>query len=174
MTILEIARHSTAQESVHNCLPLGHTEPRNNVGISCTPKEIRNHINRRSAAMDPLALGILVDGQVKIYLSPQRLDQPLGQPNHSCWDHFYTFDGYLLGSTSYSVYVRDTIYGLILNSINVPTVATINAAISGDQNLQQLGTYNNGDTGTKVIRVQWTIVIPFAYVNAFLANDINP
>ena len=36
----------------------------NNVGNSLTPEEIRNRINKCSAAMDPLALGILMDGRV--------------------------------------------------------------------------------------------------------------
>ena len=101
--------------------------------------------------MDPLALGIFADGRVQVYLCLQRLDQPLGQPNHNHWNHFYAFDGDLLGSTGYSVHVRDTIYRLIPNSINVPTVATITAAIGGDPNLQQLGPYNDGDAGTEVI-----------------------
>ena len=80
----------------------------------------------------------------------------------------------MLGTTSYSVHVRDTIYGLIPKSINVPTIATANAAIGGDPNLQQLGPYNDGDAGTEVIRVCRTIVIPLAYVNTFLANNITP
>ena len=56
----------------------------------------------------------------------------------------------------------------------MPTVATINAAIGSDPNLQQLGPYNDGDAGTEVIQVRRTIVIPFAYVNPFLANDVTP
>ena len=146
----------------------------NNVGNSLTPEEIRNRINGRSTALDPLALGILVDGRIRAYLCPQRLDQPLGQPNHDGWNLFDAFDGDLLGSTSYSVHVRDTIYSLIPNSINVPTIATINAAIGGDPNLQQLSPYYDGDAGTEVIYVRWTIVIPFAYVNPFLDNDVTP
>ena len=58
--------------------------------------------------------------------------------------------------------------------MNVPTVVTTNAAISGDPNLQQLGPYNDGNAGTEVIRVRCTIVIPFAYVNTFLANEVTP
>ena len=54
-------------------------------------------------------------------------------------------------------------------------MATVNVAIGSNPNLQQLGPYNDGDAGTEVIRVQRTIVIPFAYVNAFLlANEITP
>ena len=75
---------------------------------------------------------------------------------------------------SYIVHVQDTIYGLIPNSVNVPTVATVNAAIGSDPNLQQLGPCNDGDAGTEVIWVRHTIVIPFAYVNVFLANDATP
>ena len=146
----------------------------NNVGNSLTPEEIRSRINGRSTAMDPLALGLLVEGQVRVYLCPQRLDQLLGQPNHHRWNRFYAFDGDLLGTTGYSVHVRDSIYGLIPNSINVPTVATVNAAIGGDPNLQSLGPYNDGDAGTEVIRVRRTIVIPFAYVNTFLVNEVTP
>ena len=101
--------------------------------------------------MDPLALGILIGGTVQVYLCPQRLDQPLGQPNHARWNRFYAFDGDLLGTTSYSVHVRFTIYGLIPNSVNVPTLATVNAAIGGDPDIQQLGPYNDGDAGTEVI-----------------------
>ena len=77
----------------------------NNVGNSLTPEEIRNRINGRSTAMDPLALGILADGKIQVYLCPQRLNQPLGQPNHARWGQFYAFDGDLLGATSYSVHV---------------------------------------------------------------------
>ena len=43
----------------------------NNIGNSLTPEEIRNRINGRSTAMDPLALGIFVDGRVQVYLCPQ-------------------------------------------------------------------------------------------------------
>lgn len=75
---------------------------------------------------------------------------------------------------SYSVLVCDTIYGLIPNSVNVPTVATINVVVSGNPNLQQMGPYNDGDAGTEVIRVHCTIIIPFAYVNTFLANEVTP
>ena len=146
----------------------------NNVGNSLAPDEIRNRINGRSTAMDPLALGILSEGRIRVYLCPQRLDQPLGQPNHNRWNRFYAFDGDLLGNTSYSVHVRDTIYGLVPNNINVPTVATITAAIGGDPNLQLLGPYADGDAGTEVIRVRRTIVIPFSYVNVFLANEVTP
>ena len=145
----------------------------NNVGNRLTPEEIRNQINRRSTAMDPLALGILAEGKVQVYLCPQRLDQPLGQPDHAQWNRFYAFDDDLLGTTGYSVHVRDTIYGLIPNSVNVPTIATVNVAIGGDPNIQQLGPYNNGDAGTEVIQDRRTIVIPFSYVNAFLANEIT-
>ena len=56
----------------------------NCVGNSLTPEEIRNQINGRLTAMDPLALGILAEGKVQVYLCPQRLlDQPLGQPNNA-------------------------------------------------------------------------------------------
>ena len=58
--------------------------------------------------------------------------------------------------------------------MNVPTVATINAVIGGDPNLQQLGPYNEGNAGTEVIHVRRTIVILFAYVNDFLANEVTP
>ena len=58
--------------------------------------------------------------------------------------------------------------------MNVPTVTTVNAAVGGDPNLQQLGLYNNGDAGTEVVRVCRTIVISFAYVNTFLANEVTP
>ena len=108
------------------------------VGNSLTPEEILNRINRRSTAMDPLVFGILVGGKVQVYLCPQHLDQPLGQPDHPRWNRFYTFDDDLLGATSYSVQVCNTIYGLIPNSVNVPTLATVNAAIGGNPNLQQL------------------------------------
>ena len=56
----------------------------------------------------------------------------------------------------------------------MPTVATIVPAVGGDPTLQQLGPYNAGDAVTEVIRVRCTIVIPFAYVNAFLANEVTP
>ena len=46
--------------------------------------------------------------------------------------------------------------------------------IGGDPNLQQLGPYNDGDAGTEVICVRCTIIILFAYVNAFLANEVTP
>ena len=46
----------------------------NNVRSSLTPEKIRNRINGRSTAMDPLALGILSEGKVEVYLCPQRLD----------------------------------------------------------------------------------------------------
>ena len=146
----------------------------NNVGNSLTPKEIQNCINGRSTAMDPLGLGILVEGKIKVYLCPQQLDQPLGQPDHARWGRFYAFDGDLLGTTSYNVHVCDTIYGLIPNILNVPNVAMIVAAVGGNPNLQQLGPYNDGDAGTKVICVRRTIVVPFAYFNAFLANEVTP
>ena len=146
----------------------------NNVGNSLTPEEIRNQINGRPTAMDPLALVVLIGGKVQVYLCPQRLDQLLGQPNHACWNRFYAFDSDLLGTTSYSVHIQDTIYGLIPNIVNVPTVATVNAAIGGDPDIQQLGPYNDGDTGTEVIQVRRAIVILFAYVNTFLANEVTP
>ena len=57
--------------------------------------------------------------------------------------------------------------------MNVPTVATTNAGTGGDPNLQQLGPYNDGNAKTEVIRVRRTIVIPFAYINAFLANEVT-
>ena len=65
----------------------------NNIGNSLTPEEIRNCINGRSTAIDPLALGILGNGRVQAYLCPQRLDQPLGQPNHDRWNHFMLLTG---------------------------------------------------------------------------------
>ena len=68
----------------------------NNIGNSLTPEEIRNRINGQSTSMDPLALGELVHGKVKVYLCPQRLEQPLGQENHARWNRFYAFDGNLL------------------------------------------------------------------------------
>ena len=100
--------------------------------------------------MDPLAFCILIGGRVQAYLCPQRLDQPLGQPDHLRWNRFYVFDADLLGKTSYSVHICDSIYGLIPNRVNVPTVATVNAGIGGDPNLQQLGPYNDGGAGTEV------------------------
>ena len=124
--------------------------------------------------MDPLVLGVLVEGKVKIYLCPQCLDQPLGQPNHVRWNCLYAFDGDLLGTTSYSIHVCDTFFGLIPNSVNVPTVATINTAVRGDPNLQQMGPYKDGDVGTDVICVRCTIIIPFVYVNMFLAKEVTP
>ena len=124
--------------------------------------------------MDPLALVVLAEGKVKVYLCPQCLDQPLGQWNHVRWNRFYAFDGDLLGATSYNERVHDTIYSLIPNSINVLAIATIIAAGRGDPNLQQMGPYNDGDAGPEVIRVHHTIVIPFAYVNLLLANEVTP
>ena len=52
----------------------------------------------------------------------------------------------------------------------MPSVATINAAVGGDPNLQQMGPYNDGDAGTEVIQVRHTIIIPFT----FLANKVTP
>ena len=56
----------------------------------------------------------------------------------------------------------------------MPTIAKTNAKVDGDPNLQHLGPYNDGNTGTEVIQVRCTILIPFAYVNAFLANEVTP
>jgi hypothetical protein len=136
--------------------------------------DIRDLVNGRSSNMDPLAMIVLVDGSAKVYLCPKRLDQPLGSAAHPRWNQVYAFDGDLLGGTAYNAQVDNATYELIQNSIHVPTLVTILAAVGGDPTLVSMGPYANGDAGTEVVRVRKTIPVPFAYVNIFLANVVTP
>ena len=145
-----------------------------NVGNNVVPATLRNQIAAKGASLDPLALATLHDGKVKVYLCPQRLDQPLGQPPNPRYDTFYAFDGDLLDNVAYHATIPNACYDLIPNTILVSEVPAITAALGGDPNLVTMGPHNPGDANTEAVRVRKIIPIPFAYVPIFLANEVTP
>ena len=145
-----------------------------NANNNLTPAELRARVSGRANNLDPQAMCTFVDGTTRVYLCPKTLEQPLGAPNHPRWDTTYAFDGDLLEGTPYNVILSNNDYNLITNIIDVPTVATITAAIGGDPTLERMGPYINGDAGTEIVRLRKIVPIPFAYTNIFLTNDVTP
>ena len=159
--------------SCHNLLNpfiIDIANPGNNIAVAT----LRNQIAAKGAALDPLALAILSDGKAKVYLCPQRLDQPLGQPPHNRYDTFYAFDGDLLDNIAYHAIIPNGSYDLIVNTVLVADVPTTLAAIGGDPNLTMMGPHNPGDANTEVVRVRRIVPVPFMYVPIFLANEVTP
>ena len=145
-----------------------------NANNNVTPNDLRALVNGRANNMDPQAVGILVEGTVRVLLCPKMMEQPLGSPAHARWNTMYAFDGDLLGGTIFNVEVDQIAFSLIPNIVDVPTIPTIVAAIGGDPALNRMGPYNNGDAGTETIRVRKIIPIPFCYTNIFLTQAVTP
>ena len=127
----------------------------NNTGNNTVPATLCNQIAAKGANLDPLALTIYHNGVAKIYLCLQRLDQPLGQSAHQHYNTVYTFaDSDLLDNYAYHAIIPNTCYDLIPNSILVPTVPTIMAALGADPNLTTMGPYNPGDAKALLLLLQ--------------------
>ena len=145
-----------------------------NANNNLTPGELRARVTGRANNLDPQAMCTFVNGVTRVYLCPKTLEQPLGAPDHARWDITYAFDGDLLDGVPYNVILSNNDYNLIANIIDVPTVATVIAAIGGDPALERMGPYVNGDAGTELVRLRKIVPIPFAYTNIFLTNDVTP
>ena len=145
-----------------------------NANNNINPVDLRALVNGRANNMDPQAMGVLVDNTVKVLVCPKALEQPLGAAAHPRWNTMYAFDGDLLGGTAFNVVVDPGTFALIPNIVDVPSVATITAAIAGDPTLNFMGPYVNGDAGTETIRVRKIIPIPHIYTNIFLTHEVTP
>ena len=108
------------------------------------------------------------------FIFPPNLDQPLGQPHDVRYETFYVFDGDLLDNYTYHTILPNDGLVLIPNNILVPTIPAITDAIGGDRGLMEMGPYLAGDANTETVRVRRVIPFPYAYVSAFLSNEVTP
>ena len=106
-----------------------------NAGNNLGPAIIRSQIAAKEEILDPLGLEILRNGVAKVYLCPQKLDQPLGQPHNVRYHRFYVFDGNLLDKATYHAIIPNDCFNLIPNNILVPTIPAITFALGGDCDL---------------------------------------
>ena len=138
----------------------------NNLGLAI----IRSQIAAKGVNLDPLALAILHDGVVKVYLCPQNLDQPLGQPHNVLYDKLYVFDSNIRDNYTYHAILPNEGFNLIPNNILVTTFPQITATLGGDRGLREMVPYLAGDVNTETVRVQRVIPLPCASVSAILYN----
>ena len=97
-------------------------------------------------------------------MCPQKLDQPLGQPNNIRYDNLYVFDGNLLDNATYPAILPNDGFDLIPNNILVPTIPDITTALGGDCGLMEMGPYSAGGVNTETVQVQRVTPLPYAYV----------
>ena len=142
----------------------------NNAGSNLGPTILRSQIAAKGANLYPLALEILHDGVAKVYLCPQKLDQPLGQPHNVRYDKFYIFYGDLLDNAPYHTIPPNDGFDLIPHNILVPPIPAITAALGGDRSLMEMVPYSVGDVNTDTVRVRRVIPLPYTYVSAFLST----
>ena len=55
----------------------------------------------------------MYDGVMKVYLCPQRLEQPSGQAPHPQYNQFYMFDGDLINRDTYHIFIPNDSYNMI-------------------------------------------------------------
>ena len=123
----------------------------NNAGNNAAPFSLCNQITFKVSNLEPIAFAMLYNAIAKIYLCPQRLDQPSGQQPHVHYKKFYVFDGDLLNNDDYHAILPNDFYDLIPNNILVPTVQTILAALAGNPGLSDMGPYQASDANTESV-----------------------
>ena len=146
----------------------------NNPANNPQPAALCSQIAGKGASLDPLALGVLVDSSMKVYLCPQCLALPLGQAPHQRYNQFHVFDSNLLDRDTYHATIPNGSYDVIPNNLLVPTLPTITAAIGADPNLVGMGPYQPGNPNIKTVRVCRITPLPFAYVPIFLPMTSPP
>ena len=92
-------------------------------------------------------------------------------PLHGC---MFAFDGYHHQTQGFNIGITDALFNLFPNQILVPTVATILTQLSADTTLEMFGPYQAGDQGTKIVHMRSFNLIPFTYVNVFIATSTTP
>ena len=146
----------------------------NNAGNNLGPYILGFHITAEGANLDPLSVAILHDGVAKVYMCPQNLHQPLGQPHNIRYNKFYVFNINILDNSTYHAILPNDGFDLIPNIILVPSIPSIVAALGGDRGLMEMGPYSAGYVNTKTFWVQIVIPLPYTYVSDFLSNEVTP
>ena len=141
-----------------------------NYGNNLGPAILRYQIAEKGLNLYPLALSILHDVVAKVYMCPQKLDQPLGQPQNIRYGKLYVFDGNLLDNVTYHAILPNDGFDLIPNKILVPTIPAITAASGSDCGLMEIAPYSAGDVNTETVRVLRVMPLTYAYVLDFLSN----
>ena len=132
------------------------------------PVVIRDLIAQAGSNFQPLALGFLHNGTMRVYICPQRMDPGLGEqlPPHVSGS-MYAFDGDLNYNNGFHVVIQETLFHQTNNNVLVPTVAEILTTIAADPNATMLGPFNQGDQNIVTCRTRIIVSIPFAYVGLF-------
>ena len=147
----------------------------NNIANASTPASVRDTIAASGAQRMPLALGLLVNNILRVYLCPQRFDPALSvtlPPTIS--GKMFIFDGELYRNSSVSVDMRNTVFNLCASNVLVPSIAMIRAALVTDPTVDLLGPYTAANADTDTICTRYIVPIPFCYVPLFLRNDVTP
>ena len=140
-----------------------------------TPRELRDLIAAAGSQGHPIALGLINEGTMKVYLCPTRYERSLGAPVTNFDNLTYAFDGDLYNNQGISVEINNSFYDLAdPNSILVPTVVNIVNQIAADPLLNIFDPLTAADAETEPMKCRLITPIPFKYVPIFLANEVTP
>ena len=149
----------------------------NNINAGTPPGTIRDFVAAAGSQRIPLALGLFVNGLLRVYICPFRFDRAIGVPPSTLDGRSFAFDGDLHHNQGLAVEIENSNYNLINNVVLVPTPVTITNALAAAAppvpNQFMLGPYQNGDAGTELARVRKVIALPHCYVPLFLAREVT-
>ena len=144
----------------------------NNAGNNVTPDVVRQQIAAAGNQRVPLALVLLVEGRLKPYFLPFRLEQAVGAtPNPAIDGKIFAYDGELIHNQGILVEIINSSFSQITNQVQVGTVAHIKAQLLADTDPHfMMGPFDANDGNTEAVRTRYINVIPYKYVGLFLSQ----
>ena len=142
---------------------------------NATPAQLRNLIAAAGAQRQPLALAIINDDKVHVFICPTRCELTLGAAPSVLDGRTFAFDGDLFNNQGLNVEIQDHHYNYATQQQSlVPTVPHIVTQLAADPLLELFDPFVAGAANTEAIKTRCIVPLPFKYVPLFLATVVTP
>ena len=147
----------------------------NNSTANTSSSDVRKAVVGASSHQLPLALGLLINREVKLFFLPFRIEQVAGAaPDPSIDNRIFAVEGDLINGEASLVHLVDSHFNQLTHLVQVPTVAHIQTQIASNNNPDfMMGPYDAADASTEAVKTRQVCIIPSKYVPYF-GQKITP
>lgn len=147
----------------------------NNATNNTSSSDVRKAVVGASSHQLPLALGLLINGGVKLFFLPFRIEQVAGAaPDPSIDNKIFAVEGDVIHGEASLVHLVDSHFNQLPHLVQVPTVAFLQTQLAADNNPEfMMGPYDANDASTEAVKTRQVCIIPSKYVPHF-GQEITP
>ena len=143
----------------------------NNNPPNMDPATVRSLLTTAGHLRSLLAMGIFVDGKMRIFFLPFKHEQGLGAiADPSIDGKYFALDGELIHNTASTVEIDSSVFHQINNQVLVRTLDALKTELAGNTDpMVMVGPFATGDADTEAVLVRKCIPLPNKYVALFMA-----